>query len=166
MGRYEAKKRQEERKKRREKESTPQRTFTTGRRKPGGKNRTAVKAEPKKLANIPPSKRPKDMQAGKVYGDAGQPKAPKLPPKPTAAKPKPKPVVKAKAKPPTPKKSAVSTYKDKKDTKGLSIGRHKTLKEHRAAVAAAKLTKKGKNVGPVSHGGTYASAMKKKKDKK
>ncbi|AOV60498.1 hypothetical protein S820908_123 [Synechococcus phage S-CAM9] len=33
-------------------------------------------------------------------------------------------------------KSAVSTYKDKSDTKGLSVGRYKTLAQHRAAVAA------------------------------
>ena len=42
--------------------------------------------ETKTLKTIPAKDRPKDMQAGKVYGDAGQPKAPKLPPKPTATK--------------------------------------------------------------------------------
>ena len=165
MGRYQAKKRQEEKDKK--KKSTTQRTFTTGRRGVGGKNRKPVKPA---LKYIPASKRPKDMQAGKVYGDAGQPKAPKLPPKPTA-KPTPKPAPKKtppKKTPPktTPKKSAVSTYRDKKDTKGTSVGRHRTLKEHRAAVAAAKLLKKGKNVGPVANRNAYASAMKKKKDKK
>ena len=163
MGRYQAKKRGEKK----EKKTTPrQRTFTTGRRKPGGKNRTAVKAEPKKLAYIPASKRPKDMQAGKVYGDAGQPPAPKLPPKPTAKKTQPKTTPKKAPPKTTPKKSAVSTYRDKKDTKGLSIGRHKTLKEHQKAVDAAKLLKKGKNVGPVANRNAYASAIKKKKDKK
>jgi hypothetical protein len=90
------------------------------------------------------------------------PDAPKLPPKPSATKTPPKPV-KPKT---TPKKSNASTYRDKTDTKGTSVGRYKTFKEHQAAVASAKLTKKGKNVGPVAHGGTYASAMKKKKDKK
>lgn len=35
-------------------------------------------------------------------------------------------------------KSAVSTYRDKADTKGLSVGRYKTLAQHRAAVAAQK----------------------------
>ena len=35
-------------------------------------------------------------------------------------------------------KSAVSTYRDKTDTKGLSVGRYKTLAQHRAAVAAQK----------------------------
>jgi hypothetical protein len=33
-------------------------------------------------------------------------------------------------------KSAISTYRDKADTKGLSVGRYKTLAQHRAAVAA------------------------------
>jgi hypothetical protein len=35
-------------------------------------------------------------------------------------------------------KSAVSTYRDKTDTKGLSVGRYKTLAQHRAAVEAQK----------------------------
>jgi len=35
-------------------------------------------------------------------------------------------------------KSAVSTYRDPTDTKGLSVGRYKTLAQHRAAVAAQK----------------------------
>ena len=35
-------------------------------------------------------------------------------------------------------KSAVSTYRDKEDKKGLSVGRYKTLAQHRAAVAAQK----------------------------
>ena len=35
-------------------------------------------------------------------------------------------------------KSAVSTYRDKADTKGLSVGRYRTLAQHRAAVAAQK----------------------------
>ena len=35
-------------------------------------------------------------------------------------------------------KSAISTYRDKADTKGLSVGRYKTLAQHRAAVAAQK----------------------------
>ena len=40
------------------------------------------------LKRIPAANRPKDMKAGRVYGDAGQPKAPKLPPKPKAVTPK------------------------------------------------------------------------------
>jgi len=51
------------------------------------------------LKRIPAANRPKDMKEGRVYGDAGQPKAPKLPPKPKAATPKkpaaPKPTKKA-----------------------------------------------------------------------
>ena len=39
------------------------------------------------LKRIPAANRPKDMQEGRVYGDAGQPKAPKLPPKPKATTP-------------------------------------------------------------------------------
>jgi hypothetical protein len=35
-------------------------------------------------------------------------------------------------------KSAVSTYRDKADTKGTSVGRYRTLAQHRAAVAAQK----------------------------
>ena len=71
--------------------------------------RSVTKAKPK-LGPIPASKRPKDMQAGKVYGDAGQPKAPKLPPKPSpkpAPKSSPKPARKAPArKAPAAKKPA------------------------------------------------------------
>jgi outer membrane biosynthesis protein TonB len=52
--------------------------------------------------------------------------------------------------------------KKKKTGEGLYKKRYATLKEHRAAVAAQKTTKGGKNVGPVAHGGTYAKAMKKK----
>ena len=54
--------------------------------------------------------------------------------------------------------------KKKKTGEGQYKKRYATLKEHRAAVAAQKTTKGGKNVGPVAHGGTYASAMKKKPD--
>lgn len=85
------------------------------------------------------------------------PTAPKLPPRPSAPKSAPKDSLKA------PKKSNASTYRDKADTKGTSVGRYKTFKEHKAAVAAAKLSKGGKNIGPVAHGGTYASELKKKK---
>ena len=52
------------------------------------------------LKRIPAANRPKDMKEGRVYGDAGQPKAPKLPPKPKATTPTkpaaPKPTAKAK----------------------------------------------------------------------
>ena len=40
-------------------------------------------------------------------------------------------------------KSAASTYRDPKDTKGTSIGRYKTLAQHRAAVASKKSVSEG-----------------------
>ena len=60
----------------------------------------------------------------------------------TTEKPKPKPsgpitTAQAGDNVGTPK-SAISTYRDKADTKGLSVGRYKTLAQHRAAVAAQK----------------------------
>lgn len=55
---------------------------TVGRYAPGER----VKTTP--LPTIPAKDRPKDMQSGRVYGDAGQPPAPKLPPKPKATTPK------------------------------------------------------------------------------
>ena len=65
-------------------------TRSTHRRGSSGTTSTSSKTESKPtLKPIPASKRPKDMQAGKVYGDAGQPPAPKLPPKPSAPKPTP-----------------------------------------------------------------------------
>ena len=48
----------------------------------------------------------------------------------------------------------------KESGKGLYKKRYATLKEHRAAVAAAKTNKGGKNVGPVAHGKTYANSLK------
>ena len=44
--------------------------------------------------------------------------------------------------------------------KGLYKKRYATLKEHRAAVAAQKTNKGGKNVGPVAHGKSYADSLK------
>ena len=113
MGRYQAKKRQEEQAKTRAKREEVK--YTTGRSRGGQGNRRLVRSpKPKRgLSNIPPkegtgrgspndknlkpipaSQRPKDMQAGRVYGDAGQPKAPKLPPKPTPSRTAPKPAEK------------------------------------------------------------------------
>jgi hypothetical protein len=71
----------------------PARTRAQNRRSSSGAAVAKTTKTPAKpaLKPIPASKRPKDMQAGKVYGDAGQPKAPKLPPKPTPSKPKPAP---------------------------------------------------------------------------
>ena len=51
---------------------------------------------------------------------------------------------------------------DKKKDK-LFVKRYKTLKEHRAAVAARKTLKGGKNVGPVADAAAYGETMKKKK---
>ena len=49
----------------------------------------------------------------------------------------------------------------KKETgKGLYKKRYATLKEHRAAVAASKTNKGGTNVGPVTHGQSYANSLK------
>ena len=62
-------------------------TRTTRRRRNGTRptstTTTTTTTPTKPLRTIPASERPKDMQAGKVYGDAGQPPAPTLPPKPT-----------------------------------------------------------------------------------
>ena len=48
----------------------------------------------------------------------------------------------------------------KESGKGLYKKRYASLKEHRAAVAASKTNKGGKNVGPVAHGKTYADSLK------
>ena len=48
----------------------------------------------------------------------------------------------------------------KESGKGLYKKRYATLKEHRAAVAAQKTNKGGKNIGPVAHGKTYADSLK------
>lgn len=91
-------------------------------------------------ATAKPSQGPGGNPNGSGQGQARQaPPAPKLPPKPTrkpAVKPAPKPT-------PTPsstpsKKSKISTYKA--HGSNLHIGRHKTLAEHRAAVAKGKTT--------------------------
>ena len=103
MGRYSAKKRQDAQRAGKKEMTRQAVEYTTA--KGRGKNRVAAKATPafkgpggnpngsgegeaqkKPLKTIPASKRPKDMQAGKVYGDAGQPKALKLPAKPSAPK--------------------------------------------------------------------------------
>ena len=48
----------------------------------------------------------------------------------------------------------------KESGKGLYKKRYATLKEHKAAVAASKTNKGGKNVGPVAHGQSYANSLK------
>ena len=45
----------------------------------------------------------------------------------------------------------------------LYVKRYKTLKEHRAAVAARKALKGGKNKGPVANSDAYGETLKKKK---
>ena len=133
------------------------------------------------LPTIPASKRPKDMQKGVVYGDASSP-APKNPP---ASTPKAKPTgpitsraaIAAGSKEGQGPKSAASTYRDPKDTKGTSIGRHRTLAQHRAAVAANKksmsegnvsesLKKARKNVGASTCWDGYKAKGTKKKNGK
>ena len=95
--------------------------------------RSVTKAKPK-LGPIPASKRPKDMQAGKVYGDAGQPKAPKLPPKPTKAAPKAAP-------------KAASKSAPKAATKAKSSGKKLTPMQQwaKANPGLAKKLKKGQS---------------------
>lgn len=56
----------------------------------------------------------------------------------------------------------MATPKKKKTGEGLYKKRFATLKEHRAAVAARKALKAGKNVGPVANADAYGSAIKPK----
>ena len=146
MGRYSAKKRQDEKRK---KGPAPRKAdeYTTA--KGRGKNRVKTKAKPT-LKPIPASKRPKDMQAGKVYGDAGQPAAPKLPPKPTPTKPTPtkKPTA---TKPTTPAKKK-PTYNKPSTTKGpTKSGNY---------IASKGSSTKG---GPTADGKTYKNQIKSKR---
>ena len=113
MGRYSAKKRQEEQAKARAQRKEKAAEYTTGRSRGGQGNRRLVrssKPNPTKTKPIPAKDRPKDMQAGKVYGDAGQPPAPKLPPKPSAPKSKPSTKVSSPKKT-APKKPAATSSK-------------------------------------------------------
>lgn len=59
----------------------------------------------------------------------------------------------------------MATPKKKKTGEGLYKKRYATLKEHRAAVAARKTLKNGKNIGPVAHGDSYAKAVTASKKK-
>ena len=122
-------------------------TRTTTRRRSSGNNSTPTKTAPKPtLKDIPASKRPADMQAGRVYGDAGQPPAPKLPPKPSPPKPtstKPTPTK------PTPTKP---TYSKPSTTKGpTKSGNY---------IASKGSSTKG---GPTADGKTYKSQIKSKR---
>ena len=55
---------------------------------------------------------------------------------------------------------------EKKKKDGLHVNRYKTLKEHRAAVAARKTLKGGKNKGPVANAAAYGETIKKPAAKK
>ena len=91
---------------------------------------------PKTMANIPPA----EAQPGSPSYVAPTQSRSVTTERPSAPRPKPSgPITTAQAgdNVGTPK-SAVSTYRDKTDTKGLSVGRYKTLAQHRAAVAAQK----------------------------
>jgi len=55
---------------------------------------------------------------------------------------------------------------EKKKKDGLHVNRYKTLKEHRAAVAARKALKGGKNKGPVANAAAYGETIKKPAAKK
>ena len=57
----------------------------------------------------------------------------------------------------------IMAAKKKETGKGLYKKRYATLKEHRAAVAARKALKGGKNVGPVANADAYGEQIKKKK---
>ena len=114
MGRYSAKKRQEEQAKARKQRKQKALEYTTGRSRGGQGNRRLVRSpKPTPTKTIPAKDRPKDMQAGTVYGDAGQPKAPKLPPKPSATKATP-PKAKPSTKVSTPKKTVPKKTTPKK----------------------------------------------------
>jgi hypothetical protein len=69
---------------RRNGEWVPYSSSTRSRRSHNNRTRTQQTKPPTStpLREIPASERPADMQAGKVYGDAGQPPAPTLPPRP------------------------------------------------------------------------------------
>lgn len=125
-----------------------------------GDSKGATKAQQERSAAIKRTAAVKARAAAKAAAAKNPPTkappAPKLPPKPTVSKTPSKP---------TSKKSSASTYRDKKDTKGTSVGRYRTLKEHQDAVKAQKLLKGGKNIGPATHGRSYAKALKIKKKK-
>jgi hypothetical protein len=111
------------------------------------------------LKPIPASKRPKDMQAGKVYGDAGQPKAPTLPPKPTPTKSAPSTRKNVTPTPTSPKKVKAKTVSEGRMTwarkysgekyKGTAIGKeakaYLTKQEKKKQITKAQ-TSTGTNV--------------------
>jgi hypothetical protein len=100
------------------------------------RKRGDYKPTPRGMSNIPPA----EAQPGSPSYVAPTQSRSVTTERPSAPRPKPSgPITTAQAgdNVGTPK-SAVSTYRDKTDTKGLSVGRYKTLAQHRAAVAAQK----------------------------
>ena len=103
------------------------------------KARGDYKPKPRGMSNIPPAEA-KPGSPSYVAPTKVQPRSV------TTERPKPKPtgpVTSAQAIASGSKEgqgpnSAVSTYRDKEDKKGLSVGRYRTLAQHRAAVAANK----------------------------
>lgn len=98
------------------------------------KNPTPTKS---KVSNIPAKEgtgkgSPAEVKPAKPAIRAAQ--QPTTATKAPAAKPAEKPKAPA---------STASTYRDPSDTKGLSVGRYRTLEEHRAAVQANKAMKIG-----------------------
>ena len=100
------------------------------------RKRGDYKPTPRGMSNIPPA----EAKPGSPSYVAPTQSRSVTTERPSAPRPKPSgPITTAQAgdNVGTPK-SAVSTYRDKTDTKGLSVGRYKTLAQHRAAVAAQK----------------------------
>lgn len=99
-----------------------------------------------------------DVNAGSTVprkGGTGSSTTPSRRPAPSRASTPSRPAP-AKPKPPAPsptKKAEAQSYRDKADTKGLSIGRYRTLAEHRAAVEAEKLRKKNKGQSAANQAG-------------
>lgn len=116
----------------------------------GAKRRVAVK-NPTPAAKIKEvaadeARTPK-VEAGKGDPEFRRPKPAEVKPAKPAMRATQQPTTATKA-PATPAKpkapvSTASTYRDVADTKGLSVGRYRTLEEHRAAVQANKALKIG-----------------------
>jgi len=103
------------------------------------KARGDYKPKPRGMSNIPPAEAkpgsPSYVAPTKVQPRSVTTERPK--PKPTGPVTSAQAIARGSTEGQGPK-SAVSTYRDKADTKGTSVGRYKTLAQHRAAVAAQK----------------------------
>lgn len=122
--------------------------------------RAKAKPKPKPVPRTPESI--KDPEYSRTRGGAGDMNAGReaptrapirqtqtstsSPSRPAPAKAKPK------AAAPT-KKAEAQSYRDKADTKGLSVGRYRTLAEHRAAVEAEKRRKQDKGQSAANQAG-------------